>query len=168
MSIDMATYPAGIYELLIKGTVGTKFDSFVLTIELVDPCPTALITLLDSPIVDNTYVLRDPTQPQPWNYADIFTIATDVDCGLISVEFFNEDAGMTVLNTSLFDDARTPNIFSILETQDVTLDGTYPISYRAYHTLYPVNVQEKRTAFTMTVIDPCDAPVGVAASTLQD
>ena len=60
MSTDMATYPAGIYELLIKGTVGTKFDFFVLTIELVDPCPTALITLLDSPIVDDTYVLRDP------------------------------------------------------------------------------------------------------------
>ena len=87
---------------------------------------------------------------------------------MITVEFFNEDAGETALNNSLFDDARSPNIFSILETQDVTLDGSYPISYRAYHTNYAGNVQVKRTAFTMTIIDPCDAPVGVAASTLQD
>ena len=57
-STDMATYPAGTYLLLITGTVGTKSDSFTLTIELVDPCPTALITLLPSPISDDEYVLR--------------------------------------------------------------------------------------------------------------
>ena len=59
ISTDMANYPAGTYELTITGTVGTQSDSFVLTIELVDPCPTAVITLLDSPIADDTYVLRD-------------------------------------------------------------------------------------------------------------
>ena len=126
ISTDMANYPAGTYELTITGTVGTQSDSFVLTIELVDPCPTALITLLDSPIADDTYVLRDAVKPQSWNYADIFTIATDVDCGSITVEFFNEDAGETALNPSLFNDARTPNIFSILE--DTGCDFRWHIS----------------------------------------
>ena len=55
----MASYPKGTYLLLITGTVGTQSDSFILTIELVDPCPTAAITLLTSPIVDKTYNLRD-------------------------------------------------------------------------------------------------------------
>ena len=58
----MANYPAGVYELLITGLVGTKFDSFVLTITLTDPCPTAVITSLPSPIVDDEYYLRSPAQ----------------------------------------------------------------------------------------------------------
>ena len=59
----MATYPAGTYELLITGTVGTKSDSFTLTVVLVDPCPTATITLSPTPISDFEYVLRDSAHP---------------------------------------------------------------------------------------------------------
>ena len=60
---DMATYPAGTYELLITGTVGTKSDYFTLTVVLVDPCPTATITLKPTPISDYEYVLRNPAHP---------------------------------------------------------------------------------------------------------
>ena len=58
-STDMANYPAQTYELLITGTVGTKSDSFTLTVVLVDPCPTATITLNTTPISDYNYVLRN-------------------------------------------------------------------------------------------------------------
>ena len=34
--------------------------------------------------------------------------------------------------------------------------GIYPISYRAYHEAYPDNFAENKSAFTVTVIDPCD------------
>ena len=59
----MATYPAGTYELFITGTVGIKSDSFTLTVVLVDPCPTATITLKPTPILDYEYVLRNPAHP---------------------------------------------------------------------------------------------------------
>ena len=154
----MANYPAGVYGLLITGTVGTKFDSFVLSITLVDPCSTAQITLLDSPIVDDTYSLRDVDQSQPWDYANVLTIDTQVDCGLISVDFFNEDGSDSALDTSLFSDVRDANIFTVIYTEDVLKKGTYPISYKAYYSSYPGNFEEKRTAFTVTIIDPCDAP----------
>lgn len=59
-SIDMANFSSGIYQLEITGTVGTKSDKIIVDIELKDPCPDAAILLLPSPILDDTYVLRDP------------------------------------------------------------------------------------------------------------
>ena len=75
---------------------------------------------------------------------------------------------MTALDPLLFEDIRDSNVFTILQTQDVTKDLVYPISYKAYHTNYASNFQVKTTAFTMTVIDPCDAPVSVTASVLTN
>ena len=54
----MAKYPAGTYELQIAGTVGSGSDSFILSVELVDPCSSAKITLQDSVIENATYTLR--------------------------------------------------------------------------------------------------------------
>ena len=63
MQTDMAHYPAGTYTMEITGTVGIKSVSVPVTFNLVDPCPTAQITLaLPSQIVDATYVLRDSGQ----------------------------------------------------------------------------------------------------------
>jgi len=70
------------------------------------------------------------------------------------------------LDPNIFSDARVPNVFAVKYTEDVTIDGVYPISYKAYHTSYPSNSQELRPAFTITIIDPCDAPVSVIASNL--
>ena len=101
----------------------------------------------------------------------MFTIATDVDCGTISVDLFNEGDKQTP-DIELFSDARgfaiCSNAFITLETEDVTKAGIYPISYRTYHTEYPENYKEMGTAFTVTVIDPCDHPVSVTPSTLTD
>jgi len=104
-SIDMANFPPGIYQLEITGTVGTKTDKIVVDIELKDPCPTAAISLLPSPISDDTYVLRDPAQSQNWLYNQIFTIDTLVDCGPVSVDFYNA-ADSSPLDATLFDDIR--------------------------------------------------------------
>ena len=166
----MANYPAGTYEFVVTGNVGTLSDSITFTVNFVDPCLTAEITLLPSPLVDATYILRAEQQPYLWQYSDIFTIATKVDCGPISVDFFNE-ADESMLETELFSDERdaeSSNTLTILKTQDVTKSGVYPISYRTYHTKYPDNFKEIRTAFTLTVIDPCDDPVSVSPSTLTD
>ena len=81
----MANYPAGTYEFRITGTVGTLSDSISFTVNFVDPCLTAEITLLSSTLSDDSYVLRAEKQPHSWKYSDIFTIATTVDCGQISV-----------------------------------------------------------------------------------
>ena len=58
--------------------------------------------------------------------------------------------------------------FKILSTQDVTKEGIYPISYRAYYSKYPSNFVDNSSAFTITVIDPCDDPVSFTASALTD
>ena len=84
------------------------------------------------------------------------------------MEIFNEDATDSALDTDIFDDVRVPNDFKIKYSEDVTKDGVYPISYRAYHTNYSSNAEEKRTAFTITIIDPCDEPISVTASTLAN
>ena len=61
-SIDMLNYPPGVYDFKVTGTVGTKSDFIIFTMELVDPCLTATLSLQASPFSDNTYVLRDPSQ----------------------------------------------------------------------------------------------------------
>ena len=84
------------------------------------------------------------------------------------MDIFNEDATESALDTAIFDDARDANIFKILYSEDISKAGSYPISYRAYFTLYSSNFEEKRTAFTVTIVDPCDQPVSVTASTLTN
>ena len=61
-SIDKQNFPEGLYELEITGTIGSLSDSFTLEIELVDPCPTASLTMKDSPILDLEYVIGEPMQ----------------------------------------------------------------------------------------------------------
>ena len=61
-STDMASYPAGIYTLQITGTVDLESASQIIEVELVDPCPTAALTLLPTPFVDESYTLRDPQE----------------------------------------------------------------------------------------------------------
>ena len=83
------------------------------------------------------------------------------------MEFFNAADINSSLDVSLFDDqqnALNSNSFTVLQTQDVAKAGTYPIAYRTYHTNYPTNFVDNLSAFTVTVIDPCDNPVSMTAS----
>ena len=77
-------------------------QSFTIDIMLENPCPTALITLNESPIVEDTYMLKDPVQTQSWEKADLYSLNTEIDCGPITVLFFNNDEAKTPLNQDIF------------------------------------------------------------------
>ena len=44
-STDMANFPPGVYQFEITGTVGTKSDKITVTVEFVDPCSSAVLTI---------------------------------------------------------------------------------------------------------------------------
>ena len=139
----MQNFPEGLYELEISGTVGSLTDSFTLEIELVDPCPTAQITLSESPLFDTDFVIGDLVHETEWSYQDLFTIDTQVDCGDISVDFFNEEDYQSPIDVEIFDDFRDSdsnavNIFSV-SVADAAKVGVYPISYRVYYQNYAEN-----------------------------
>ena len=101
----------------------------------------------------------------------MITKATLVDCGPLTVEFFNDDAGTTALDTVIFNDDRTTAgafSFQNLYTEDITKKGVYPIKYRVYHTSYTSNVVTLDAPFVITIVDPCDAPVSVTPSALTN
>ena len=87
------------------------------------------------------------------------------------MEFFNDDAGKTSLDSVIFlDDRTTSGAFKLssLYTELVSKKGSYPIKYRVYHTLYPTNVVILMNPFKIFIADPCEAPVSVTAPTLTD
>lgn len=144
-SIDMANFPPGTYQMEITGTSGLKSGSYTVDIVLVDPCDTVDLGIQASPFVDHTYVLRDAQHEQPWVAQNLIAPATQADCGPVTVEFFNDDAGKTLLDASLLNEGVTgpaDSIFKVLYTEDELKKGSYPIRYRVYHTNYPANVVE--------------------------
>ena len=50
----------------------------------------------------------------------------------------------------------------------MTKVGVYKITYKVWYTNYSTNIIAQTVPFTVTVIDPCDNPVSVTASTLSD
>ena len=105
--------------------------------------------------------MRDSQHEQPWVASDLIAPATQADCGPITVEFFNDDAGKTVLDATLFNEgvAGPPDsIFKVLYTEEELKKGSYPIRYRVYHTNYAGNVKEQPFPFVITVINPCENP----------
>ena len=102
-SIDMANYPAGAYTFTITGTVGAKSVTSTFVMTIVDPCPTTQLTINNpASFTDFTYVLRDPQKDRAWDIGTVLTKATLVDCGDVTVEIFNDDAGTTALDTVIF------------------------------------------------------------------
>ena len=76
---------------------------------------------------------------------------------------------MTSLDTEIFiDDRVTPGSFNLasLYTENVLFADTYPIKYRVYHTVYNTNIVTLVDPFTITIIDPCDKPASLTASSL--
>ena len=80
-----------------------------------DPCPNASFLLKPNPFQDVTYTLRDPQISLPWVLDDLVSVFTLVDCGALSVTFFNADATNTPFNGALFTDFRdiTQNEFQV-------------------------------------------------------
>ena len=76
---------------------------------------------------------------------------------------------MTALDSDIFADERaTTGAFNLASkyTEMVGKKGTYPIKYRVYHILYPAKVVTLTDPFTITIADPCEAPVGVTSAAL--
>ena len=87
----------------ITGTSGLKIKKFTITLVLVDPCFTVDLGMLDNPFSSDVYILRDPQINKPWLSSDMISPKTNVDCGQVTVEFFNNDAGMTALDSDILD-----------------------------------------------------------------
>lgn len=48
----------------------------------------------------------------PWLFEDLVTVFTEVNCGVVSIEFFNADATNTPFDIARFNDLRaSPNNF---------------------------------------------------------
>ena len=89
----------------------------------------------------------------------------------MTVEFFNVDAGRTSIDLTLFEDDRSGSTvfaFKILESQDISKKGAYPIGYKVYHSDYPDNFVEVMPAFTVNIIDQCDSPFSLVPMPLDD
>ena len=50
-TIDNVRYTPSTYQLTISGNVGTETVDVVLTLTLVDPCPSVIMTLLSSHVL---------------------------------------------------------------------------------------------------------------------
>ena len=95
----------------------------------------------------------------------MYSIDTLVDCGSITVDFIHD--GIKIVDSDLFGQSPDP-AFIVKETQDVNLKGDYPIFYKVSLSSYPETSAQSTVPFTITVIDPCDAPVGITSSVLVD
>ena len=109
---------------------GDKQAVVPLALNLIDPCPTATFSFQSSPFKNATYVLRDTELVQPWQDSDLYALDTLVDCGPITVEFFNNDSGLTALDPDLFSSRQDPSVFVVKETGIESKAGVYPIVFR--------------------------------------
>lgn len=144
-TIDMASYPAGDYTLSITGTVGNKSASTDIVVTLVDPCPNTLLTIVEpDPFEDDTYVLRAAQKDTIFDLNSLITRATLVDCGPLTMEWFNDDESTLDPELFYYDTSAGPaaNKFSVLYSQNTLKKGSYPMRYKVYHNLYPGNVVE--------------------------
>ena len=96
-----------------------------------------------------------------------------IDCGPISVEFFNDDAAKSAINTALFQDDRTTapnNIFRTLFNDNPLTIGSYPFRYRVFHTNYPTSAVEIPFPFIVTIIkvNSCESPKSIVSSSLEN
>ena len=89
----------------IKGTSGAKEQVYTIDLVLVDPCHTVDLGLQTSPFSDESYVFVEPAMAQEWQATQLIQPATLVDCGAISVEFYNAD--LSAIDTVIFEDDRS-------------------------------------------------------------
>ena len=107
VSTDIVRFPPGTYTMQITGTSGLKVDSVSVDIVLVDPCFTVDLDIQPNSFEDREYVLRDPEMAYAWEAADLVSHKTKVDCGPLSVEFFESSDPSTNPRSDIFLDDRS-------------------------------------------------------------
>ena len=81
------------------------------------------------------------------------------------MDFFNDDESNTSLDSDIFlDDQADSFNFAVKYNEDVNKVGVHPVIYKVYHILYPENSVTLAEPFLITIIDPCDKPVSLMAS----
>ena len=167
-SYDMANYPPGAYTFTITGTVGAKSVTATFVMTLVDPCPNVALTInKPATFVDGNFILRDPREERSWDIDAILSRDTPVDCGPVSVDFFDLNTNLTP-TTDVFDDDRIAFSFASIYTETVALKGPYRISYDVYHENYTMNKVTVDVPFVITVIDPCENDATIQRVALSD
>ena len=103
---ELDAFQPGTYIVTITATSGTLNVDTTFTLTLVDPCPSATLsinTLIFSGTF--TYYLRDPLQSYNWVESQVATISgvdPQVDCGAYDVVFFEDDGFETPLDSIVF------------------------------------------------------------------
>ena len=89
-SIQVSTYPPGVYTFTITGTLNNLSDATTLTVTFVDPCPNAVLTInKPADFIDTDYILRDPPFTIHWDSRIIAIASTDpLKCGSFDVRHF--------------------------------------------------------------------------------
>jgi len=140
---DIATYVPGVYTFKITASVGSKTNFITFDLKLVDPCPTATITLKSSPFVDESKILGAAETTQAWNLSSMYAINTLVNCGSFDLQFYLIDGFKTPLNTAIFEDRRSPSsLFVSKFVTDYSYVGVYKITYRIFLVNYPTRSTE--------------------------
>ena len=156
----------GTYVFTLEATCGLKKTQTSFTLIIEDPCPSALLTIKNPSIfpASVTRYLRDSVAPYTWDAASIADITgVSVDCGELDVKFFIDDGSETIPNSLLFTDNRstTPNQFELSYTEEITLAGSYSLSYKVFLANYPsveVLLTATNPAFDVLILDPCLPP----------
>ena len=87
----MDEFSPGEYTFNLQAISGDKIADFTYSLILTDPCNTASLNVFQQePLIDMQYDLGTEKVTQKFNVNDIFSLETNVDCGVISLEFTDE------------------------------------------------------------------------------
>ena len=90
---DIDKYPPGDYEITIRGTTGSGTqiaDETVVTLTLVDPCPTAELVNVEPPkFEDIEYLIGRPAIPVDFLLSEVVQLDIPHNCGEIKFEMHN-------------------------------------------------------------------------------
>ena len=156
---DLQSFPAGSYTFRITGTADILSTSQTFIMTLVDPCPTSTLTLIEPSLFTDQVAWRREDSVLSWSTGFLVTQSATVDCGVVEIEFFNDDSTESALDQTIFSDDRAEALifkFTVLQAVNGDLKiGSYPILYRAYLADYPDVKVAQTTPFTVEIVDPC-------------
>jgi hypothetical protein len=166
---DPANVPPGTYIFTFKGVVGDKTTTQTNTVYFKNPCTDLPPKLLrKSPFEDYAYSLREPAYIQEWTVAEVAKPSTDLNCGNLVVTFQMKNGDP--IDTEIFKDDRTtdPFEFKVKKTDDIEKEGEYDIEYSVHYANYPSNKAVGTNLWEIDIVDPCDNPISITASTLTN
>ena len=142
----------------------------VYTVTFTDPCFSSLGIAVANPLVDMTYILRDPElAPQSWAGNELGTLSTNAFCGPFTYSFFRKEASGNTAFASLSPNPfkvedPDPKTFQVPYTEDTSTAAVYQIVYSVGLAYYPSASVAQTVPFTITIVDPCNPPTSITPS----